>query len=221
MRFQFFFFFECSHINTRQLLPLFISTEIRTSQRHDLKRICGYFLQVFHMSPLTEIHKGFLALCIHIAIVRHLLLPSFFEVLDEFHLELLLLFLPECKSIVDRKMIHRERLPLIDNLAHFLLYRSEILIGNRRFEEEIVVAPVVDGGSYADFGLWPEPQYRLREYVRQTMAYFVEMVGGGSCGTHALDGVYDTTSQIKHQNCLRTTKRSYVDPASPIYCIML
>ena len=98
--------------------------------------------------------------------------------LDDLRLVLLAPVAEEPDRLVAVPHLARDRLVAIDDLAHALLHALQILGGEGLLAREVVVEPVLDGGSDGDLGLRPELLDRLGEDVGRVVAQQLQRLPG-------------------------------------------
>ena len=101
------------------------------------------------------------------------------EVLDQLDLVRLVLRAEAVERLLDGHVLARERLARLDVLAHLLLERGQVVLGDRDAlgELEVVVEAVLDRRADRDLRARVEVEHRRGEHVRGVVADQLERLG--------------------------------------------
>ena len=159
-----FFFSKRRAVDTGEHLVLFVAAPVRTRDAGEFERFD--LARGRQMRPAAKIGK------IALFIERDLL--AFGQVFDERDLILFRILRHQFDGVRTGQREPLDGQIALDDLFHFRLDLGKVLRGNRRFEVDIVIEPVVDGRADSEFARGEDRLYRLREHVRGGVAVDVE-----------------------------------------------
>ncbi len=132
------------------------------------------------------------------------------QVVDDLHLERLILLREEGPCVIGRALGQDERMVGCDALGHPGLDGRQVVRGQRSWQEEVVVEPVADRRTDPELGARKQVQDRLRHHVGSGVAHGSQFVHGPRvqqlvcrAALGRLEDLLDLDRFVAHRVCLR------------------